>query len=317
MAPRARSPAAARAFTSAWGPPTRSCQPSPTTTPSRTRALIDGGIARAIVATGDPNAAVDGRGFARLRDAGIEVESGILREEARRLNEAFERHVVTGLPFVTLKMAVSLDGKTAARDGSSKWVTGEAARADVQRLRSAADAVMVGAGTVAADDPSLTVRDPGYRGPAPLRVVVDGSGRVPPTAVVFDGVAPLLIATTERVAASRISAWCDAGADVVVFGADVTGGVSLLELMEHLGKRDVQGVLVEGGATLAWSLVRDGLVDRVVVYVAPKLVGGADAPGALGGEGFGSIGQALDLSIYAVERIGEDLRVEADVHGDR
>jgi diaminohydroxyphosphoribosylaminopyrimidine deaminase / 5-amino-6-(5-phosphoribosylamino)uracil reductase len=286
-------------------------------TPPCTRAVIHAGIVRVIVATGDPNPVVDGRGFARLRDAGIEVESGVLRSEARRLNEAFERHVVTGLPFVTLKMAVSLDGKSAARDGSSKWVTGEAARADVQRLRSAADAIMVGAGTVAADDPSLTVRDPGYRGAAPLRVVVDGSGRVVPTAAVFEGVAPLLIATTGAAAASRISAWCDAGAEVVVFDAEASGGVPLPELLAHLGKRDVQGLLVEGGATLAWSLARDGLLDRVIVYVAPKLIGGADAPGALGGEGFASIGQALDLSIHAVERIGEDLRVEADVHRDR
>ncbi|MGZ6545704.1 MAG: bifunctional diaminohydroxyphosphoribosylaminopyrimidine deaminase/5-amino-6-(5-phosphoribosylamino)uracil reductase RibD, partial [Actinomycetota bacterium] len=251
------------------------------------------------------------------RDAGIEVESSVLEAEARRLNEAFERHVVTGLPFVTLKMAMSLDGKVAARDGSSKWVTGDAARADVQRLRSAADAVMVGAGTVVVDDPSLTVRDPGYGGVAPLRVVVDASGRVPPTAVVFDQIAPLLIATTERAAASRVAAWWDVGADVEVFDADVTGGVSLPELMAHLGKRDVQGVLVEGGATLAWSLVRDGLVDRVIVYIAPKLVGGVDAPGMLGGEGSASIGRALDLSFHAIERIGEDLRVEADVHRDR
>jgi diaminohydroxyphosphoribosylaminopyrimidine deaminase/5-amino-6-(5-phosphoribosylamino)uracil reductase len=286
-------------------------------TPPCTRAVIDAGIARVIAAATDPNPAVDGRGFARLRLAGVEVDTGILREEASRMNHAFERHVVTGLPFVTLKVAVSLDGKTAARDGSSKWVTGDAARADVQRLRSAADAILVGAGTVVADDPSLTVRDPGYRGEAPLRVIVDGSGRVPPTALVFDGVAPLLIATTERAATSRLSAWGDAGADVVVFDADVTNGVSLPALMEHLGKRDVQGVLVEGGATIAWSLVRDGLVDRVIAYLAPKLVGGVDAPGALSGEGFPSIGTALELSIHSVERVGEDVRVEADVHRDR
>lgn len=286
-------------------------------TPPCTRALIDAGIHRVVFATVDVNPVVDGRGVARLRDAGIEVESGVLAAEARRLNEAFEKHIVTGLPFVTLKIAMSLDGKTAARDGSSRWVTGDAARADVQRLRAAADAIMVGAGTVSTDDPSLTVRDPGYRAAPPLRVVVDASGRVSPSAVVFDRLAPLLVATTPRAPASRISAWSDAGAAVEVFEPDVTGGVALPSLMEHLGKRDVQGVLVEGGATLAWSLVRERLVDRVIIYVAPKFVGGVDAPGALGGEGFASIGHALDLSIHAVERIGEDLKVEADVHRDR
>jgi diaminohydroxyphosphoribosylaminopyrimidine deaminase / 5-amino-6-(5-phosphoribosylamino)uracil reductase len=286
-------------------------------TPPCTRAILDSGLARAIVAARDPNPLVDGRGFRRLRSSGIGVETGVLEDASRRLNAAFERHVVTGLPFVTLKTAASLDGKTAAKDRSSKWITGDAARSDVQRLRAAADAIVVGAGTVVDDDPSLTVRDPSYRGRPPLRVVVDASGLVRADARVFDGSAPTLVATTARAGRGIVEAWAGAGAEVVSLDRDETNGVSLPELMAHLGKRDLQDVLLEGGATLAWSFVRERLVDRVVLYLAPKLVGGAQAPGVLMGEGFAPIGGAAPLRIVSVERIGEDLRVEADVHRDR
>ena len=286
-------------------------------TPPCTRAIVDAGLVRAVVAASDPNPLVDGTGFERLRASGIEVETGVLEEASRRLNAAFERHVVTGSPFVTLKTAASLDGKTAARDRSSKWITGIAARDDVQRLRAEADAIVVGAGTVIDDDPALMVRDPSYRGRPPLRVVVDASGRVPADARIFDAAAPTFVATTARAGRGAVEAWAETGADVVSFDQDETGGVSLPELLAHLGKRDVQGVLLEGGATLAWSFVREGLVDRVVLYLAPKLVGGAQAPGVLMGEGFAPIGGAAALRIESVERVGDDLRVEADVHRDR
>ncbi len=286
-------------------------------TPPCTRAIVDSGLTRAVVAAGDPNPLVDGRGLEHLRASGIEVETGVLEEASRRLNAAFERHVVSGLPFVTLKTAASLDGKTAARDRSSRWITGDAAREDVQHLRASADAIVVGAGTVIDDDPSLTVRDPSYGGRPPLRVVVDASGRTPADARVFDDSAPTLVATTSRAGGEAVEGWTSTGADVVSFDRDETQGVSLPELLAHLGKRDVQGVLLEGGATLAWSFVRDRLVDRVVLYLAPKLVGGARAPGVLMGEGFAPIGGAAALRIVSAERIGDDLRVEADVHRDR
>jgi diaminohydroxyphosphoribosylaminopyrimidine deaminase / 5-amino-6-(5-phosphoribosylamino)uracil reductase len=286
-------------------------------TPPCSRAIVEAGLIRAIIAAGDPNPLVDGRGFERLRASGIEVETGILEEASRRLNAAFERHVVTGLPFVTLKAAASLDGKTAARDRSSKWITGDAAREDVQRLRAEADAIVVGAGTVLDDDPSLTVRDASYIGRPPLRIVVDASGRVPPGTRIFDDSAPTFVATTERAGREVVETWEATGAEVVSFDQDETEGVSLPELLAYLGKRDVQGLLLEGGATLAWSFVREGLVDRVVLYLAPKLVGGARAPGVLMGDGFAPIGEAAALRIASVERIGDDVRVEADVHRDR
>ncbi len=287
-------------------------------TPPCTDALIEAGVARAVVAARDPNPVVDGRGFARLRQAGIEVTTGVLEDDACRLNAAFERHVTTGRPYVVLKSASSLDGKTAASDGSSKWITSEAARADGQRLRAWADAIVVGARTAATDDPALTVRDDRYAGARPpLRVVVDTRGRVGAGGAMFDASAPTLVATTDATPERRLAQWQAAGAEVAILDRAVSGGVSLHALLDELGKRDVQGLLVEGGATLAWSFVDDGLVDRVVTYLAPKLIGGEDAPGVMGGAGFAPIDRALSLRFTSVAAVGPDLRVEADVQRDR
>jgi len=285
-------------------------------TPPCTDAILAAGIARVVSALRDPNPIVDGRGFARLEASGVEVRDGTLSEEAGRQNRAFLKHVRTGLPFVVWKAAASLDGKVAARDGSSRWITGEAARMDVHRLRAWSDAIVVGAGTAAVDDPSLTVREPGYRGRPPLRVLVDARGRVPATGDLFDESAPTLVATTELAPPARRDEWANAGADVVEFEREGEG-VPLGELAAHLGKRDVQGVLLEGGPTLAWAAVEEGIVDEVVVYLAPKLIGGIDAPGVLGGRGVAPVSRARPLRIRAFDLLGEDLRVEADVHRDR
>ncbi|HXF37447.1 MAG TPA: bifunctional diaminohydroxyphosphoribosylaminopyrimidine deaminase/5-amino-6-(5-phosphoribosylamino)uracil reductase RibD [Actinomycetota bacterium] len=285
-------------------------------TPPCTGAIVAAGVARVVVAMRDPNPIVDGRGLRALREAGISVDLGVREPEARRLTEAYAKHVATGLPFVTLKLAETLDGKVAARDGSSRWITGEEARADAHRLRATVDAIAVGAGTALSDDPALTVRDPAYRGPAKLRVLVDARGRVPPRGRLFDGSAPTLVATTEAAPRGAREAWREVGADVAVLPGEA-GGVSLPALLEHLGKRDVQHLLLEGGPTLAFSAVAAGCVDRVVLYLAPRLLGGIDAPGALGGAGFAPVGEAVELAIRSVERVGGDLKVEADVHRDR
>jgi diaminohydroxyphosphoribosylaminopyrimidine deaminase / 5-amino-6-(5-phosphoribosylamino)uracil reductase len=281
-----------------------------------TRAIVDAGIRRVVSAMADPNPIVDGRGHARLREAGLEVESGVRRQDAARLIEAYAKHVRTGIPFVTWKVAASLDGKVAARDGTSRWVTGEAARCDVHRLRGDSDAIVVGAGTALADDPSLTVRDPSYRGRPPLRVLVDARGRVPAIGRLFTDDAPTLVATTDAASLERREAWRGAGAEVVTFEAE-GDLVPFDALLRQLGKRDVASVLLEGGPTLAWSAVRDGGVDKLVLYLAPTLVGGRDAPTVLGGEGFAPIADALGLRIRSLELVGDDLRVEADVHRDR
>jgi len=285
-------------------------------TPPCTQSIVRAGVARVVSAMGDPNPVVDGRGFAALEAAAIEVRTGVLAQEAARQNEAYLKHVRTGLPFVTWKMAASLDGKVASRDGTSRWITGEAARADVHRLRAASDAILVGAGTALVDDPSLTVRDPGYRGRPPLRVLVDARGRVPETGDLFDQAARTMVATTGAAPRDRREAWRSRGAEVVEYEPE-GGNVPLLQLLADLGKRDVQSVLLEGGPTLAWSMVEDRAVDKVVVYFAPKLIGGEAAPGVLGGRGFAPIAQAVRLRVASFDRVGEDLKVEAHVHRDR
>jgi|tagenome__1003787_1003787.scaffolds.fasta_scaffold20917013_2 diaminohydroxyphosphoribosylaminopyrimidine deaminase/5-amino-6-(5-phosphoribosylamino)uracil reductase len=286
-------------------------------TPPCTEALLAACVARVVVGVTDPNPLVEGSGIARLRDAGVDVRTGVLADEAHRLNAAFERHVTTGTPFVIWKVATSLDGKTAARDGSSRWITSEAARLDAHRLRAWADAIVVGAGTVLADDPALTARHPGLGSAwAPLRVVVDTTGTVPATASIFDDRAPTLLATTAAGEAAVTRA-LPSGVEVAICAADAMGGVAAASLLEALGKRDVQGVLLEGGATLAWSFLRDDAIDRIVQYVAPRVIGGADAPSAVMGQGFAPVGSALNLSFVRVDRVGPDIRVEADVHRDR
>jgi diaminohydroxyphosphoribosylaminopyrimidine deaminase/5-amino-6-(5-phosphoribosylamino)uracil reductase len=188
----------------------------------------------------------------------------------------------------------------------------------VHRLRAWSDAVVVGAGTAIADDPALTARGPAWKDARPpLRVVVDSGGRVPGDLRLFDGAAPTLVATTDRTPETRLAEWTEAGSDVAVLDRDAAGGVSLGALVHELGKRDVQGLLVEGGAELAFGAVREGLVDRVVVYLAPVLVGGTAAAGVLGGEGFTPITDAVRLERVEAEPIGRDLKVVADVHGHR
>jgi diaminohydroxyphosphoribosylaminopyrimidine deaminase/5-amino-6-(5-phosphoribosylamino)uracil reductase len=281
-----------------------------------TSAILEAGVARVVSAMTDPNPIVDGRGHAHLVAEGVDVSTGLLEAEARRLNEAYAKHIRTGLPFVTWKAAASLDGKVAAGDRSSRWITGEAARRDVHRLRGAADAIVVGAGTAVLDDPSLTVRDPEYTGRPPLRVLVDARGRVPATGDLFDDAAPTLVATTDTAPLARREAWRAAGAEVVTLEA-VGGLVPFDALMRHLGKRDVQSVLLEGGPTLAWSAIEDGAVDKIVIYLAPALIGGVDAPSILGGRGFAPVSNALRVRIRSFDVVGTDLRVEADVHRDR
>ena len=183
-------------------------------------------------------------------------------------------------------------------------------------MRAAADAILVGAGTALRDDPRLTVRDPSYTGPPKLRVVVDGRGIVPETHRLFDGQAPTLVATTESAPQARRQAWMDRGAEVMVLD-EGSSHVPLERLLAELGKRNIQHVLVEGGPTIAWELVHRKLLDRLVLYLAPVLVGGREAPGILQGEGVRSIAEALPLEIEEVGRVGRDLKVVARVHRDR
>ena len=270
--------------------------------------LIEAGVARVVAATKDPNPDVNGRGLRRLRAAGISVTTGVARRPARTLIEPFAKWIRTGVPFVTLKMAATLDGKIAAPDGTSRWITGPEARAEVHDLRRRVDAVLVGSMTVLRDDPLLTYRLEGVSGTQPLRVVVDGSGRSPADARVFNDDAPTLVITTEAVDEQCVQAWQAAGGEVTRVAVG-EGGVDIRSVLDLLGKRGLCHVLIEGGPTIAASFVERGLVDRFVLYLAPKLIGG-DAPG-LFNDGVKTLTDAWQLRVEQVRRIGDDIRIDA------
>jgi diaminohydroxyphosphoribosylaminopyrimidine deaminase/5-amino-6-(5-phosphoribosylamino)uracil reductase len=281
-------------------------------TPPCSRAIIEAGIDEVIVATLDPNPLVSGKGIAELRRNGVKVRVGLMEEEARRLNEFFLKHITTGLPFVILKLAMTLDGKIATASGESRWITSEKSRLKVHEIRDQVDAVMVGIGTVLKDDPSLTTRLPGGRGKDPIRVVVDSHARTPPTAKVINprSIAPTIIATTPMAPDDRVKRLREAGAEVVVLDRDESGRVNLKSLMEYLGKRPVQSLLVEGGSEIAASLLTEGLADKVMFFIAPKIIGGKEAPTPVGGSGIERLSDAIKLEKIEVERIGSDILIQ-------
>ena len=224
------------------------------------KAVAEAGIARVVVAMQDPNPKVAGRGMEMLRAAGVEVCCGVLAAEAARLNEVFLHWITTGLPFVALKTAMTLDGKIATHTGDSQWITGEASRLRVHELRDRYDAILVGIGTVLHDDPSLTTRLPDRQGKHPLRIVLDSMARTPRTAkLLTDGAAPTLIAVTARAPQERVAALRQAGAEVLVCGEGPR--VDARALLKARGEREMSSVFVEGGGRVNASLLAAGVVD--------------------------------------------------------
>ncbi|MBI2323008.1 MAG: bifunctional diaminohydroxyphosphoribosylaminopyrimidine deaminase/5-amino-6-(5-phosphoribosylamino)uracil reductase RibD [Chloroflexi bacterium] len=283
-------------------------------TPPCTLAVITAGVARVVVATPDPNPLTAGRGLAELRAAGVAVEVGLCADEARELNEWFAHYIATGRPFTLAKFAMSLDGKIATATGEARWISGPAARERVHEWRDVYDAIMVGAGTVLADDPELTARPRQVARPPchPLRVVVDARGRIAPTARVFQPDLPgrTLVATTEQAPAGWRAALDDQGVEVLAL-PQRDGLVDLPALWRALGDRAVASVLLEGGAALLASAVAAGLVGKLAVFVAPKLIGGAQAPGPLGGSGWPRLAEAPMLRFARFERVGDDVLILA------
>ena len=282
-------------------------------TPPCTDAIIDAGISRCCYAMSDPDPVCAGGGDAALRAAGLQVEAGLLRAEAERLLEAYVMHRRTGRPLVTLKLAMSLDGCIATRTGDSRWITGPEARARVHRMRDRADAIMVGVGTVLADDPSLSTRGvPGGRDA--LRIICDSQARTPPSARVIaqESAAACLIATTEAAEAGRVDALRRAGAEVLVL-PDVEGRVDLQALADALGERSVLSVLLEGGGGLAWGALGAGVVGKVTLFYAPIIMGGAEAVRGVMGAGVERVAEALALRDVTQTPIGRNLLVEGYV----
>lgn len=276
-------------------------------TPPCTRAIIEAGVAEACVSIIDPNPKVSGRGIAELRDAGIKVSLQRPNRKASELIEAHKKYITTGLPLVTLKYAMTLDGKIATKSGDSKWITGEEARRYVHKLRASADAIMVGVGTILSDNPRLTARDendsPLKR--QPIRIVVDNSGRTPRTAQIFSEPGNSIIATTLEVSKSSSKI---PSTEWIQF-PEKEGHVDLQSLIQHLAKKGISNILVEAGGTLSGSMFEQGLVDKVVAFVSPIIVGGRTAPSPVAGQGLDKISQALRLTRVRVERFGADLAI--------
>ena len=281
-------------------------------TPPCADAVIAAGVARVVIATTDSNPVVAERGIATLRAAGIDVVTGVLEAEAATLNRAFFTALRDGRPHVTLKAAATMDGKIADVHGASKWITGEAARLVAHRLRSDADAIVVGIGTVLADDPSLTVRlDPPWPR-EPLRVVLDSGARTPVTARVITGATPSRAIIVVADAPSDRVRGLEATGAVVLRCPGPGGRVSIPDLLAALAVREVRGILVEGGAEVAAAFLEAEVVDRVALFLAPLLLGGAAAPTVLGGAGR-ELKRAVALDAVEVTRVGVDLLLEADV----
>ena len=280
-------------------------------TPPCADALIKAGLSRVVVACVDPNPKVNGAGLERLRAAGIRVDIGVLESEAEALNPGFNRRVQGGHPFVRMKLAMSLDGATAMANGESKWITGPMARRHVQRMRARTGAVVTGVGTVLADDPSLTVRwdetdlDPGPLKPSdqPLRVVMDRDGRTPASAKLFSQAGPVLM-MSERASGPTQEAWASRGAEVAMV-AELTP----LAVLDALAKAEVNDVMIEAGPTLAGAWMSAGLVDRLVVFQAPLLMGSQTRP-LMHTPSWTHLSDALRLELIESRAIGPDRCLE-------
>lgn len=277
-------------------------------TPPCAPRVIEAGVSRVVIGMEDPNPLVAGRGISALSEAGLEVKVGVLEEASRKLNEAFCKYIVKKEPFILLKAAMTLDGKIATRDGDSKWISSETSRQWVHRLRSAVDGVVVGIGTVLRDDPLLTARVKGGRNP--LRIVLDSRLRIPERARVIGEVShQLIVATTEAAPANKRLELERRGVRVRIFDSR-DGKVNLRSFVLGMGAMGITSVLVEGGGEVNGAFLDEGLVDKLFLFIAPKLIGDREAPSVFGGRGVSRIRDAIRVKEMKVRRLGGDLLVE-------
>jgi diaminohydroxyphosphoribosylaminopyrimidine deaminase/5-amino-6-(5-phosphoribosylamino)uracil reductase len=276
-------------------------------TPPCCERIIAAKAARVVVASGDPNPEVSGRGIARLREEGIEVTVGVMEQQSQQMNEKFNKYITTRIPFVTLKTASTLDGKIASKTGDSRWVTGTTAREQVHTLRHQHEAIMVGIGTVLADDPLLNTR---AAVPAinPVRIIVDSQLRLPLSArVVTDRTIRTIVLASAQADEARKLALEAAGVEVVICGNEAQ--VDLTAGMKKLGELEIGSILLEGGGQLNGAMLEAGLIDKIILYYAAKIIGGAAAPGTFTFAGFDKMADAVQLDRVSVEMAGEDIRI--------
>lgn len=280
-------------------------------TPPCARAIVEKGIKKVVIGLKDPNPLVSGKGIEILQEAGIEVVTGVLEEEGRELNEVFLKYIITNTPFCIMKTAMTLDGKIATYTGNSKWITGEASRAYVHELRHRLLGIMVGIGTVLADDPMLTTRLEKIKGRDPVRIIVDSTARIPLEAKVLNltSNAQTIIATTKKASEFKIKELKEKGAEVVVTPLK-NNGVDLSYLMKALGEKKIDSVLLEGGGELSYSALEEGIVDKVNAFIAPKIVGGHSSKTPVGGIGKEYMSEAIILKHIKVRHFDEDIMIE-------
>lgn len=284
-------------------------------TPPCLDTLLKHDLRRIVIGTVDPNPQVTGKSIEVLRERGIETKVGVLSEECYRLNEVYFKYIQTGIPFVTLKFAQTLDGRIASTTGDSRWISSEPSLKLAHRLRSLHDAVLVGVGTVLRDDPQLTVRQ--VKGRNPIRIVTDSGLRIPLSSKILrdQEIAPTIIATTSQADREKLPSLTQMGIEVLMVDEDGEGKANLRDLLQKLGQMNISSILVEGGATLITSFIRQELADKFVVILAPRIMGkGIDAVGDLG---ISDVDRALKLSFIKTYRSGEDLIIEARPEVDR
>lgn len=281
-------------------------------TPPCANAIVEKGISKVVVGMEDPNPLVAGRGIEILRNNGIEVITGVLEEEVKKLNEIFIKYITTETPFCILKTAMTLDGKIATVTGDSKWITNQESRKYVHQLRHRVTAIMVGIGTILTDDPLLTTRLDENKGVDPVRVIIDTYARIPLEAKVLNlnSDAKTIVATTEKADKNKLKALEEKGAEIIKTPIR-DNKIDLAYLMKALGEKKIDSVLLEGGSTLNYSALNEGIVDKILAFIAPKIIGGSNAKTPVGGEGKKYIKDAFILDNINILRFDQDIMIEA------
>ena len=284
-------------------------------TPPCTEAIISAGIKRVILGIRDPNRLVNGRGIRFLRKQGVEVVIGVLRRDCHKINEHFIKYITTGRPWVILKSAVSLDGKIATRTGDSKWITGSKARAYAHRLRSRVDAILVGAETVRMDDPQLTVRPKKKSMRNPVRIIVSGKGSISTSAKIFNNAHKerVIYVANASLPLVRKKKLQKIGVEVLLVKYRKKK-VDLPLLMDALGKIKITSIMIEGGSEISGNALKEKLVDKLIYFLAPKIIGGKNAPGPVGGQGISRIEDFIEVKEISIEKLGNDFVIEGNIY---
>lgn len=286
-------------------------------TPPCAKKIVEKGIKEVVIGMKDPNPIVEGRGIKILQENGIKVTSGVLEKEVRELNDVFIKYITTKMPFCIMKTAMTMDGKIATYTGDSKWITNELSRQYVHEIRNRVSAIMVGIGTVLKDNPKLTTRLKDREGRNPIRVVVDSSGRIPMDCEVLNSLseAKTIIAVTNRAKKEKVEEIINKGAEVIVT-PEKCGKVDITYLMKELGQRNIDSVLLEGGGTLNFSALNEKIVDKVVTFIAPKIIGGESSKTPVEGNGIEFMAEAIELENMKFTNFNQDLMIEGSLKKD-